>query len=191
MADAVRKDFLYRAVLSPFLLDIFVDIGDTRDRDCRAGNSSRKRREENISEGYTSGSGMLDIGGSLRIRSEFFDNFTIKGYGTNDTDDLLLERVRVQFDYRLPDDLHFFLQGQDAHFWLSDLRMRDFGTVCPHQNPFDLRKDILSGVECTIPRSALKSDVRLSPIGMEECGGRAIGKYRTLYLGRGKIPFRY
>jgi hypothetical protein len=82
----------------------------------------------------------LDVSGSLRVRTEFFDNFNCKQYGTEDTDNMLLERLRLNFNYRLDDNRNAFIQIQDAHFWFSDLHLRDFGQVCPHQNPLDLRE---------------------------------------------------
>ena len=73
------------------------------------------------------GPGKLDIGGSFRLRYEHLDEFSIKGYGNRRDGDLLLSRLRLDFDYRLDEDLHAFLQLQDARHTLSHLELRDFG----------------------------------------------------------------
>ena len=89
------------------------------------------------------GPGALDVGGSFRMRYEFYDNFTIKKYNTDDRGYLLLERFRLNLDYRLSKDLHGFVQLQDAHYWLSDLHTRDFSQACPYENPLDLKQAYL------------------------------------------------
>ena len=86
------------------------------------------------------GPGTLNIGGSLRFRYEVYDNYNIKGYGTDETDNVLLERLRLDFEYKLHENLHAFVQLQDAHYWLSDLHVRDFSVICPYENPLDVKK---------------------------------------------------
>ncbi len=92
------------------------------------------------------GPGVLDISGSIRLRTELFDNFTIKGYGfvkngeVVENDGMLLERIRLEFDYHLQENLNFYVQFQDSHYWFSDLKLGDFGNVCPYENPIDLKK---------------------------------------------------
>ena len=86
------------------------------------------------------GPGSLDVTLTLRGRYEFLDNFNIKQYGTGKDDDLLLERARIDFDYHVGEDFRAFVQVQDAHFWLSDLHVRDFEPSCPYQDPADLRQ---------------------------------------------------
>ena len=87
------------------------------------------------------GPGKLDIGMSLRLRYEFYRNMDVRHYyGMGREHDLLLERYRINFDYRLSPNMHFFFEGQDSHFWLSDLQADDFGGTCPLQNAMDLRQ---------------------------------------------------
>ncbi len=95
-------------------------------------------------KGIEIGPGKLDIGGSLRMRFENLDGFTIKRYGDYkdiDSDHFLLERLRLDFDYKVDEDFNIFVQFQDAHFWDSNLDIDDdFGPVCAYENPFDLKK---------------------------------------------------
>ena len=86
------------------------------------------------------GPGTLNIGGSLRFRYEFYNNYNIKQYGTEESDNMLLERLRLDIDYRLQENLHAFVQLQDAHFWFSELHADDFPPPCPHRNDLDLRQ---------------------------------------------------
>lgn len=90
--------------------------------------------------GITIGPGILDLGGSIRFRYESMDNYSIKGYGTGKTDDVLLSRLRAHLRYTFPEGPIFSIQGQDARFWLSDLKKDDFGPSCPWLNEFDLRQ---------------------------------------------------
>lgn len=86
------------------------------------------------------GPGKLDIGGCFRLRYEVLDNFNSRTYDTDDLDDLLLERVRIHFDYRLSDNFHVFLEGQDAHYWLHKLTIDMYPANSPFQNHMDLRQ---------------------------------------------------
>lgn len=87
------------------------------------------------------GPGKLNIDGSLRFRSELFEQFSIKKYGTDDEDGILLERFRLGLDYRINENLNFYVQLQDAHYWFSELDLnKHFGDVCPYQNPLDLKQ---------------------------------------------------
>jgi len=74
------------------------------------------------------------------LRTELFDNFKVKVYSTEESDEMLLERLQLDFNYQLQDNLSAFIQLQDAHFWFFDLHLRDFGDVCPYENPLDLKK---------------------------------------------------
>lgn len=91
------------------------------------------------------GPGRLDIGGSFRTRFEYFNNFHIRGYLDGYDDDILLERVRLSFRYRLTDKVRFFVEGQDSHFWLNRFHVDDWPASCPYQNHMDLRQ---AYVEC-------------------------------------------
>jgi len=84
------------------------------------------------------GPGRLDIGGDFRLRWEYLDNYTIRGYNTGADDDVLLLRTRVGFDYRLGDDAHAYLRFQDARFWLNEWTRKDFAGPCAYQNQVDV-----------------------------------------------------
>jgi len=103
--------------------------------------------------GISLGPGKLDLGGSLRYRYEYFDNYNIKKYGTGQRDDVLLTRVRINVGYTLPQKLKVFVQLQDARFFLSSLDKDDFGPSCPYLNELDLRQAFIQWRE--IGRSPL------------------------------------
>ncbi len=90
------------------------------------------------------GPGTLSLDFSERARYEHYDNFTIKGYGTDEKDHLLLLRTRVGIGYRLNPPAggtapRFYVQFQDARHWLSDLGRSDFPQTCPYFDQCDLR----------------------------------------------------
>ena len=103
--------------------------------------------------GISLGPGKLDLGGSLRFRYEYFDNYNVKKYGTGQRDDVLLTRVRINVGYTLPQKLKVFVQLQDARFFLSSLDKDDFGPSCPYLNELDLRQAFIQWRE--IGRSPL------------------------------------
>jgi len=87
------------------------------------------------------GPGKLDVGGSIRTRYELLDDFTILGVNTNRADEMLLLRSRISLDYKITgQQLHFFVEAQDARFWLSALERSDFAATHPHLNQADLRQ---------------------------------------------------
>ncbi len=95
---------------------------------------------ESLLKGIGLGSGKLNLGGSLRLRYEYFDNYNIKAYGNDKSDTILLSRLRVNVGYTLPLRTKIFVQLQDARFFFSDLESSDFGPSCPYENEFDLRQ---------------------------------------------------
>jgi hypothetical protein len=100
-------------------------------------------RGDAISDALTGihlGPGELDLGGSLRYRYEYQDNFNVQKYGTNQTDDVLLMRTRIFLRYRLPQKAKVFVQFQDARYALNRLTRDDFGQSCPYWNELDLRQ---------------------------------------------------
>ncbi len=99
------------------------------------------------------GPGVLNIGGSLRLRYSFYNHFNIAQYDSpgnpfyHAKDSVLLERLRFNFDYRLKENLHAFVQIQDSHAWFSALHNRDFrnpgsetGHTNQYENPLYLKK---------------------------------------------------
>lgn len=89
------------------------------------------------------GPGVLDIQLGARVRYERLDNYTVKKYGTDEIDELLLTRLRLGLDYRIGETLRVFAQIQDAQYSMSDLSLDDFGQGCPFENPLELRQAFL------------------------------------------------
>lgn len=89
------------------------------------------------------GPGWLDIGGSVRLRWEYLDNFDVRRYGTRSDDDVLLARERLWADYHFSEEAHAFLMLQDSRFWCSDLSVSDFPGACPYYDSLDLREAFL------------------------------------------------
>lgn len=96
--------------------------------------------KESLFKGIDLGPGKLDMGGSLRLRYEYFDNYNIKTYGNHKADTTLLSRLRINLGYRLLQRAKIFIQLQDAQFFFSNLGIDDFGASCPYENSLDLRQ---------------------------------------------------
>ncbi len=86
------------------------------------------------------GPGKLDVGLNLRARYEYTDNFNVRRYGTEASDDLLLLRTWLTFNYSTEDFGRLFLHLQDARFYASDLDRRDFPGTSPHYDALDIRQ---------------------------------------------------
>ncbi len=80
------------------------------------------------------------LGGQARLRYEYDDGFTIKGYEPGGHDQLLLERVRFEVSASLWDRPRVFLQLQDAHAFLTRLGQADFPTSNPIEDTLDVRQ---------------------------------------------------
>lgn len=90
------------------------------------------------------GPASLDFGGQARVRYEFQDGFTLKGYEPGGHDNLLLERVRLNFDLRLPEGRpRLFVQLQDAHAFLTKYNDDDFPKSNPIEDLLDVRQAYL------------------------------------------------
>jgi hypothetical protein len=83
---------------------------------------------------------MLDLAGQARLRYEYDDGFTLKGYARGDHDPLLLERVRLDLTARWREGPRAFLQLQDAHAFLTRFEDRDFPTSSPIEDVLDIRQ---------------------------------------------------
>jgi len=102
-------------------------------------------------KGIPLGPFQLDVGGSVRLRYEYRDDFSQQRYADRRTDDLrsdgfLLQRVRLDLDVRFAEEAHLFVQLQDARAHGSDFTEDDFPAVihsCPFWNPLDLRQAYL------------------------------------------------
>jgi hypothetical protein len=86
------------------------------------------------------GPATLDLGGQVRARFEDDDGFTIKGYEPGGGDQLLLERVRLDFSARLGTRRRVFLQLQDAHAFMTRFVDSDFPQSSPIEDTLDIRQ---------------------------------------------------
>ena len=89
------------------------------------------------------GPGTLSFDANIRSRYESLGNFNVKGYGTDERDDLLLLRTQLGMDYRLKPsvaDAHFYVRVQDSRFWSDQLDRGEFPESCAHFDQFDLRE---------------------------------------------------
>ncbi|MFH1762126.1 MAG: alginate export family protein, partial [bacterium] len=93
-----------------------------------------------FSKDISLGPGTLSLGGSLRFRYEYMNNYSLVKYGTKTSDDVLYERVMLNFRYKTKHNINFFLEVYDAHFRLNEYSAEDFSGACSHQNPFDLKQ---------------------------------------------------
>jgi len=84
----------------------------------------------------------LDLGGSLRLRYEYQENFNQKQYGLRKNDGFLLERFRFQGDLRYRERVRFFLQFQDAHVFDYKLHDREFVSN-PNEDEAELHQGFL------------------------------------------------
>ncbi len=91
----------------------------------------------------TVGNSRFVLGGSLRTRFETQTNYNIKQYGIGNDDAFLLERLRLDFDYRLNRRLRSFLQIQDSHALGLSLPACSFKPSNPYFDPFDIRQGFL------------------------------------------------
>lgn len=86
------------------------------------------------------GSSILSISGQLRLRYEHFDGFGLKGYNPSEEDDLLLERIRIDFSFQHSTQKFLFIQMQDAHAFLTHYRDRNFPDSNPIEDTLDVRQ---------------------------------------------------
>lgn len=82
----------------------------------------------------------FDLGGQVRLRYEYDDGLSIKGFEPGGHDQLLLERIRLDFSARFWDRPRLFLQLQDAHPFLTRLGQADFPTSSPIEDTLDIRQ---------------------------------------------------
>jgi len=80
------------------------------------------------------------FGGQVRLRYEYYDDFTLKGYEPGGHDRVLLERVRLELSSRFWDKPHLFLQLQDAHAFFTKFKDSDFPKSNPIENTLDIRQ---------------------------------------------------
>lgn len=82
----------------------------------------------------------LDLGGSVRVRFEDQRGFNAKSYGATLDDSFLLERTRIDLDWRFRPRERLFVQLQDNRVHGCDLVLADFTGASPYQDLLDLRQ---------------------------------------------------
>lgn len=83
----------------------------------------------------------FDFSGQARLRYEYDDGFSVKGYAPGRHDQLLLTRLRPEVAITFRDRPKLFLQLQDAHVLLTRLGEADFPQSNPLQGPpLDIRQ---------------------------------------------------
>jgi len=87
----------------------------------------------------------LDIGGSVRFRYEYSNDFNKQRYADDrkpgfHTDHFMLHRTRLDFNLRFGEEARLYVELQDARAYGSDFRKDDFVIGCPYWNPVDLRQ---------------------------------------------------
>ena len=90
----------------------------------------------------------LDVGGSVRLRYEYRNDFNQQRYADQSSHDrkrdhFVLHRTRVDFNLRLAEEARLYVEAQDARAYDSDFRKDDFAVGCPYWNPLDLRQAYL------------------------------------------------
>ncbi|MDD4870628.1 MAG: alginate export family protein [Kiritimatiellae bacterium] len=88
------------------------------------------------------GDTVFSIGGSLRLRYEYVDDFNVKEY-VDTQDQYVLERFRLECALKTMDGIQAFVQFQDAHSIDCRLKLEDFKGTSPLVNEFDLRQAYL------------------------------------------------
>ena len=88
------------------------------------------------------GNASFSIGGNLRFRYEYQNNFNVKTYA-NTKDNYILERFRLNIHLKTQKGLETFIQFQDTHCLDCALKVRDFKGKCPYVNEMDVRQAYL------------------------------------------------
>ena len=82
----------------------------------------------------------IDFSGSIRTRYEHLDNFNVRQYPTDEEDNVLLTRFRLDANLLLRKNVRFYLELQDARFFSEKYDVHDFPSSCPYENRLDLRQ---------------------------------------------------
>lgn len=82
----------------------------------------------------------VDLGAQLRLRYEYDDQLTIKGYAPGSRDSFVLERLMLNAAARYRKDVRVVLQLRDAHAFGSSFRDADFPQSNPIHDPLDVRQ---------------------------------------------------
>jgi hypothetical protein len=82
----------------------------------------------------------VDLGAQLRLRYEYDDQLTIKGYVPGSRDSFLLERLMLNATARYGKDFRIAVQLRDAHAVGSSFRDADFPQSNPIHDSLDVRQ---------------------------------------------------
>ena len=105
--------------------------------------------------------GDLSIVGSYRLRGESQHEYNIKEYGTDEDEDYLLFRLRLDFELDLSGELKAFIQFQDSRIFGSSFDDKDFELSNPYHDNMDVRQafvdyEPLKGVELSLRGKRLR-----------------------------------
>ncbi len=91
--------------------------------------------------GWQIGNTTLSLSGSYRVRGEVQDEFHVKTFGTGQTEDFLLSRLRFDTDLRFAPQLRLHFQLQDARIAGQSLSDQDFSAGNnPFHDPLDINQ---------------------------------------------------
>jgi len=83
---------------------------------------------------------LVTVGGQLRLRYEYDDQFNVKQYAPGTTDHILLERLTLHTDIRWKKWLRVYVELRDAHAFLTHMKASDFPKANPYNDHLDIRQ---------------------------------------------------
>lgn len=86
------------------------------------------------------GDGNLRLGLELRVRTESWNGYTVKGPGKDLRDHAILFRSKFLAEYLQPQGMHLLLELQDSRYGYSLLKEEDFPATCPFKDQLDIRR---------------------------------------------------
>jgi len=87
------------------------------------------------------GGASLTVSGTYRLRGELQDEFHVKNFGTGETEDFLLSRLRLETDVRFSPNARVHFQLQDARVFGSSFSDQDFASGNnPIHDPLDINQ---------------------------------------------------
>ena len=107
---------------------------------CSAGALGSFSKDDMLWKDLRIGQAHMSIGGTFRIKGEFYDGYDLKKYGIEENESFLLSRLRLDFDLRLAQKLKTFFQLQDARIFGSSFDDADFKVSNPYHDDMDIRQ---------------------------------------------------
>jgi len=115
---------------------------------CVLGAAPEEARSPHWSDslkGIELGPFRLDVGGSVRFRYEYQNDFNIQSYADERrpglrSDHFVLQRTRLDFDLHLGETARVYTEIQDARAYESNFGKDDFAWGCPYWNPLTIRQ---------------------------------------------------